>query len=536
MKVPGSGTIVAPPQAGALARAAPAPCREAHVEPELAAHGRLKSDSVRGVIVNVGAEGGKFALRFGYQIIMVRLLRPADFGLVATAAPAITFVQMFADLGLTEATIQRKEITQAQLSFLFWVNFATGLILAVICVAASPFVAWFYREPRVQVVMVATGAMLVLGGLYSQHLALLTRHMRFRALAVLDLGSFAIGLSAGILAARSGAGYWSILIAQAVSSVAAIIIAWTISGWVPGRPGRVAEMKPLLHFGGNITAFRIMNFFSHSTDSILLGRFSGEYALGLYNRAFKITLLPFTQLCIPFTKVAVPLLSRSQDQPAFYRKAYCRMLEALLLLLYPGLIFMLLNSHTLVNVALGPRWAGVAPIFQWLGLDAFIAPLSYSMGWLFVSQGRTTELRDWSVPTSVLFVCAFAVGLRWGPEGIAAGYAAASFGEISYLWRVATRSGPLRGRDFWASLAPFLFCIATTCAVLAGVTTMLPGTVARLFVSLALAYATFTASLALFPRGRALLSELAWQASQRLPLLSWRTVGAIRPATEGQSS
>ena len=506
---------------------------EAPDEPDLGAQGRLKSESVRGIFVNVGAEGGKFVLRFAYQIIMVRLLLPADFGLVAMAAPAIAFVQMFADLGLTEATVQRTHITHAQLSFLFWVNFATGLILAAICVAASPFVAWFYHDPRVEGVMIVTGALLLLGGLYSQHQALLTRHMRFRALAVLDLGSFAIGLPAGIAAARLGAGYWSILIAQGVTSVAAIAIAWSVSGWVPGRPGRVAEMKPLLHFGGNITAFRIMNFFSHNTDSILLGRFSGEYALGLYNRAFKITLLPFTQLCIPFTKVAVPLLSRSQDQPVFYRKAYCRMLEALLLLLYPGLIFMLLTSRTLVNVALGPRWAGVAPIFQWLGLDAFIAPLSYSMGWLFVSQGRTTELRDWSVPTSILFIVAFAIGLRWGPEGIAAGYAAASLGEISYLWRIGTRTGPLRGRDFWASLAPFLFCIAITCVVLLGETAWLTGTLLRLPVSLVLAYATFAATLAVFPRGRALLGELGRQALQRLPVL-WRARDAVRPATEGQ--
>ena len=529
MTMPEIETIAAPPQAAASTQAAPA----APVEPDLAANTRLKSDSVRGVIVNVGAEGGKFGLRFVYQIIMVRLLLPADFGLIAMAAPAIAFVQMFADLGLTEATIQREHITHAQLSFLFWLNFLTGLILAAICIAASPFVASFYHEPRVQGVMVVAGSLLLLGGLYSQHQALLTRHMRFRALAMLDLGSFAVGLPAGIAAARLGAGYWSILTAQAVTSVVAIIIAWTVTGWVPGRPGRVAEMKSLLRFGGNITAFRIMNFFSHNTDSILLGRFSGEYALGLYNRAFKITLLPFTQLCIPFTKVAVPLLSRSQGQPAFYRKAYCRMLESLLLLLYPGLIFMLMSNRALVNVALGPHWSGVAPIFQWLGLDAFIAPLSYSMGWLFVSQGRTAELRNWSVPTSILFICAFAIGLRWGPAGIAAGYAAASFGEICYLWRIGTRTGPLRGRDFWASVTPFLFCIASTCAVQSEITAWLPGTLARLSVSLMLAYATFMASLSVFPRGRALLAELARQALQRLPLLR-RPHSAVRAATEAR--
>lgn len=500
------------PAAGVLA-----PVQAPERPEEVAAdHQRLTSASVRGVAVNLGAEGGKFVLRFSYQIVMARLLLPADFGIVAMAAPAIAFVQMFADLGLTEATIQRKDISQSQLSFLFWINLGMGVVLGGLCFAAAPLVAWFYHEPRVAGVMMATGGILLLGGLFSQHQALLTRHMRFRALAVLDLGSFAVGIAAGVTAAELDAGYWAILISQGVTSLAAIAIAWSITRWVPGRPGRAADMRAMLRFGGNITAFRVMNFFSHNTDSILLGRYDGEFALGLYNRAFKITLLPFTQLCVPFTKVAIPLLSRSQDRPEFYRNAYSRMLEALLLLLYPGLIFLLVNARTVVLLALGPHWAGVAPIFQYLGIDAFVAPLAYSMGWLFVSQGRTRELRDWSVPTSILFIVAFVIGLRWGAQGIAAGYATAAVGEMSFLWRIATRAGPLRGRDFWRLLLPFVFAAALTAAASAGAARILPSGWRGLLPSLLVCYLGFPIALALLPRGRCLLRDLARQGTARL--------------------
>lgn len=490
----------------------------AHCAGNTADDHRLKSDSISGIAINVSAEAAKFVLRFSYQVIMARLLLPADFGLVAMAAPAIAFVQMFADLGLTEATIQRKDITPEQLSFLFWINLAMGALLAAICAASAPLVAWFYHEPRVAGVMIATGGILLLGGMFSQHQALLTRHMRFRALAVLDLGSFAIGITAGVTSAKLGAGYWAILVSQGVSSLAAIAIAWSITRWVPDRPGKAADMRAMLHFGGNITAFRVMNFFSHNTDSILLGKYAGEDALGLYNRAFKITLLPFTQLCVPFTKVAVPLLSRSQERADFYRRAYSRMLEALLLLLYPGLIFLLVNRRSVIVLALGPRWAGVAPIFGFLGIDAFIAPLAYSMGWLFVSQGRTRELRDWSVPTSIMFIAAFTIGLRWGPEGVAAGYAAASVGEMSYLWRIATRAGPLRGRDFWGLLLPFAFAAVASFAATSGAARALPRQ-AALPASLVIAYASFILAIAVMPRGRALLRDLAAQLRERLQSL-----------------
>jgi PST family polysaccharide transporter len=312
---------------------------------------------------------------------------------------------------------------------------------------------------------------------------------------------------AGLGAAWAGAGYWSIVINQGVSTLVALVMAWAATGWVPGLPGRFAEMRPLLHFGGNITGFNIVNFFSRNSDNILIGRFCGPQPLGLYDRAFKLMLLPFGQISAPFSDVALPLLAKSVGQPEFYRRAYRRMLEAVLILLYPGIAFMIICSHDLVVLALGARWADVAPIFALLGFDALVSPIGNSFGWLFVSQGRTREMRDWGILASLIFVVGFAIGLHWGPRGVAAAYAISGFIEISFLWKIATRRGPLRERDFLAVLLPFLVALPASFAFLLALHTHLPDTLWALGAQAFGSYAVFAAGLYLTPGGRRLMAD-----------------------------
>ncbi len=472
---------------------------------------RLKGAAINGVAANLASQLLLFVLRFAYQIAIARLLLPSDFGLVAMITPVIAFVQLFADLGLTQATIQMKTISQGQLSFLFWLNVVAGLLLSGVCVACAPLVARFYGDPRAAGVMVASGAMFVLGGFFSQHLALLNRHMRFRSLAAVNVISFVVGSACGIGAALTGAGYWALVINQVGTSVAMLVLAWSFSRWLPGRPGPVAEFRPLLQFGGNLTGFNIVNFFSRSSANVLLGRFSGEQPLGLYDRATKLMLVPFMQVCAPFGSVALPLLSRTQDQPDVYRQAYRRMVETILLLVYPGLVFMIVNSHTLAVVALGARWAGVAPVFAILGVDMFVAPVGSSTGWLFISQGRTSEMRNWGLVTSALFMACFVCGLPWGPQGVAAGYVAAGLVEICLLLRGVTRTGPVGLRDILDLLAPFMFAVAITFAVAGEISTVdLPG-VASLALGVICAYAAFLLALVALPRGRRIVREVSDQ-------------------------
>ena len=472
-------------------------------------HQRLRGASVDGIVFSVGSQIGLFGLRFAYQVLIARLLLPSDFGLTAMISPVIALIGLFADLGLSQATVQRRDITQGQLSFLFWLNVGAGLLLGGMCIAIAPLVAGFYDEPRLSDLMVVSGGLLFLTGLQSQQMALLNRQMRFRAIATVNFITFITGSVGAVAAALLGAGYWAIITHQIVASLVGLAMAWGLCRWVPGRPAAFASVKPLLQFSGDVTGYRLVHFCSRSVDSVLLGRFSGEHALGLYDRALKLMLMPFNQIVSPFTSVAIPLLSRTVDQPEFYRRAYSRMMEAVLLLIYPGVAFMVANSQELVDLVLGPRWSEVAPIFALLGIDAFVAPIGGSLGWLFISQGRTREMRNWGVLTAAIFVCCFSVGVYWGAVGVAAGYAIAGVLEILFLWRVATRRGPLRSRDFLSLIAPFFLGIGAAFAAMYVLHLLLPTGLASLALKAGCAYVAFAAALALLPGGRSTLRNVA---------------------------
>src|SRR5690349_12688477 len=108
----------------------------------------LSGRSFRGSVVTLGGQGVKFLLQMISTMVLARLLKPEDFGLVAMVSAIIIFIGMWTDLGLSNATVQRSEITQAQVSVLFWVNCALSVGAMIVVAMSAPVVAWFYHEPR----------------------------------------------------------------------------------------------------------------------------------------------------------------------------------------------------------------------------------------------------------------------------------------------------------------------------------------------------------------------------------------------------
>lgn len=494
--------------------------------------GHPQTGAAAGILAGMGSQLLRFVLRFGYQVALARMLAPEDFGLVAMTLPAIGLLQLFADLGLTMAVVQRQGISPGQLSTVFWASLAVGAALAALGAAAAPLVAWYFGEPRVAGVMAASSGIMFLGTLHALPVALLTQRMRFRALAVQETTSLLAGMACGLGAALLGAGCWAILANQTAMALAMLVMAWPSCGWRPGRPAPWRDVAPLLSFGTDILGFRLVKFVSRNLDSLLIGRFAGAGPLGLYDRAFRLMLLPFEQATAPFSRVAFPLLSRCLDQPEAYRAAYGRLLQTLLLLVYPALAFMIACRSDLVALALGPAWAEVAPLFAILGIDAFVAPVGASLGWLLLSQGRARDMRNCAALTSLVFVACVTAGLfQAGVLGVAMGYVAAGLIELLILCRVATRRGPVGAALLLGLLFPFLLALPGAFAGVLALRALLPASPAVLPLLALAAYASFAAGLACFPQGRRVLRE----AAARVPLPPRRSHG-VRPLSAGATA
>lgn len=416
--------------------------------------GALKRRSVHGAAASLAGQALRFGLQFGSQVVLARLLLPGDFGLVAMAGPLLAFVQIFNELGLTQATVQRAEIGQRELSALFWVNVAVSVLLAAAVCLAAPAVASFYGEPRLVPVAVCLAGLLVLSGLAAQHMALLNRRMRFGALAAIDLCCLVAAVAVGVCAAWAGLGYWSLVLMQAANSATIAALSWALSGWRPSRPGGVRAAAPLLRFGGHVTGHNLLVYLEANLAGVLVGAVDGRHALGLYDRAQRLIYTPVWHLGAPMARVAVAVLSRLRDAPAGYARAHARLLQGLLLATAPGLVGTAVMAGTLVPALFGPAWSDAAPVAAWLAVAAAFAPLGMGASWLFVSQGRVREQVAYGGVKACVTLTAALSGLPWGVVGIARAYAASAVLAQGVLLWGATRRGAVGRRDVARAVYP----------------------------------------------------------------------------------
>jgi PST family polysaccharide transporter len=491
----------------------------------------LGQRSARGGAVTLAAQVCKFGLSMSSAVVLARLLTPQDYGLIGMVAILVGFLGMFQYLGLSTATIQWSDLNHQQVSALFWMNIALSAAIMLVTIAAAPFAAWFYKEPRLIGITIGYAVSILVTGLYIQHEAILIRQMRFAMTAVIEVSAMAIGLGAAIVAAIYGARYWALVINQLVLAVISVIGMWAACRWRPSWPRRSAGVRSMLSFGRNVTGFNVMQYFARNADNALIGKFWGAYELGLYSRAYQMLLMPMQQINAPLAAVAVPTLSRLADSPARYRDAYLKILEKLVMITMPLGALMIATSDWLVLLLLGPQWKETGTIFMLLGIAAIIQPVTKTSWWLFSTQGRSRDLFHWGIISAVIAVGSIVAGLPWGAKGVAATYAISDLCVATPLlfWFVGRR-GPIRASDFYRTITP---SVAASLCALGAVVVARPWLVkvswlvGRLSLSFAITMLVALLVLAALPTGRKAIRNL----TEILLLIIKRNPQALTAAT-----
>ena len=410
----------------------------------------LKRRTISGGAVTMSAQAAKFGLSLASTVILARLLTPRDFGLVAMVTAVTGFLAMFRHAGLAIPTVQREQISHAQVSNLFWINLGVSGLCALIIAALSPVMAWFYRDPRITYITLLLSTTFLIGGFRVQHLALLKRQMRFKAIALIEVGSMATGVGVGIVMALLHYRYWSLVGMSLAQEIAAFLLTGSVSQWKPQLPTRGTGIGPLVSFGAHQTAGNFLFSLARGCDNLLIGRFYGPAAVGLYSRGAALVIRPMEQFLLPVDAVFLPTLSRLQSQPERYRSTFLRLYEAIAMTVFflSSLLLALAGPATLV--LLGPKWQQVTAIFAGFTFTAIQLPLSTAANWLLTSQGRGKDIFRVTSINACLTLASFLVGLPFGPLGVAIAFSAIGLMvRLPILYYVAGRSGPVSTSDLW---------------------------------------------------------------------------------------
>ena len=388
-----------------------------------AASGPALSDarrrSVLGSIVSVGSQGVRFALRAGSMMALARLLTPEDFGVQGMVLVTTAFFALFRDVGLTAVTVQRDSVSHEQLSTLFWINVAVGAALTGLLVLASPAIAAFYGDARLTPVCIVSAVIFVIQGWSTQHYALLQRQMRFGALALIESASVALGGVVGVGMALHAYGYWALVGMTVVTPLVTTIGCWTCLPWIPGPPRRHRELRSMLSIGGTLTLNGMVMYFAYNTEKILLGRFWGAEALGVYGRAYQLISLPSDLLTAGIATVALPMLARFQNDAERLHRAFLRGYAFVLSLTIPAIVSCAVCADDIVRIMLGPQWDDVVPIFRLMVPTIVAFSLINPFGWFLISSGRTRRSLHIALFIAPVSILGAVFGIQFGPKGVA---------------------------------------------------------------------------------------------------------------------
>jgi O-antigen/teichoic acid export membrane protein len=419
----------------------------------------------RRTIQGIGWSGAQQAvqqlLKFVFTILLMRLLTPDDFGQVGMILVFAGIAQLFSELGLGAAVVQRRELRPEHLDSVFWANIAAGAALTALFAALAGPIALFYELPSLRPLTLAISLTFFIGSFRVVQYSLLQRSMAFRKLALVE--TVAVLLSGGLAVGLALAGYgiWSLVGQLLALSFSAAVLLWLVGGWRPSFSFRFQALRELFSFSFNLLGFSLLDYSVTRASYLLIGKFIGAPALGIYSRADQLMLMPVSQVAGVISRVMFPALSAIQDQLERVKQIYLRAIRAISLLTFPVMLGLMVTARPFVLVALGEQWAEVIPLLQVFCLAGMTMSVGTTVGWIYTSQGRTDIMMRWGLFAGVVRVSAIAIGLRWGILGVAVAWVASGYLILWYpSWAIAGRLINLRFSEMVRTLSGNFLCAA----------------------------------------------------------------------------
>jgi polysaccharide transporter, PST family len=377
----------------------------------------------------------------------------------------VLFAPMIVDLGTTDAATQKSQVTQEEISELFWLNVTLGAFLTLLFAAASPLLGSFFGEPSLTGMALVSSLVFILTALPIQHYALMRRAMEFRTIATIDLTSNAVSSAVSVALAFGGWGYWSLVAKPLVQLSLTALGAWLSCPWVPNRPRLALQARDLVRFGLGVTGFTVIDTSARSVDRLALGYFYGPVALGYFQNAFLI----YSNLVSIATEqlhgIAVSGLSKLRDDAHKLKRSWSSALSTLSFFSAPAFAVLAVTGQDFIVILLGQKWAPAGPLLCIFAFRGIVATIERTMGWLHVVAGRSDRWVRWGAFSAAFQMVLLVAGLPFGPVGVVTAYTVAMF--VLFLPALAYAGKPLGigYRDVLASVGPQVCSAIVTVAV-----------------------------------------------------------------------
>lgn len=352
-------------------------------------------------------------------IIVIRYIKPEEYGLKSMADIFMAAVMIFSSGGLQSAIIQSKELTDERLKRIFGLLLIiNSLLFAVIYLGAYP-ISDFYNEPKVTplIQMMALGFLLVPFNVIPS--ALLSREMEYKVTSSISLITSVIGGVCTLVLAVMGYGVWSLIIGPLLSSSIGIIILNIYKPCIRVPSFSVLGIFDVLSFGGTVVLTSFLWIIFSKADVFIAGRALSSHEVGIYAVALHLASLPVDKIMPVLNQVAFPAYAKLRDNPEKIARYFLKSIRLTSLILFPTSFGLVGISHNLFPAVLGEKWNDVLPLFFVMGLVFPIRGVSSLCAPMTNAIGRPKVQLQLVVMAVILMVPSFIFAVNFGVIGLA---------------------------------------------------------------------------------------------------------------------
>lgn len=366
---------------------------------------------------SVLGKGFTQALSWVITIIVLRLLEPADYGLVAIVSTLVTALTYFSELGLGASIVQARELPAAELRQVTGLVMAFNLVIGAMMLIGAPGIAHLYGSPDLEGLLRLASLHFVFAAVSTVPQALAYRSLKFKRLVLVDVAAALLSSLVTLLLALSGSGAYALMIGSVLMTGTRAVFLFDRASLRIASPG--AGITKLVRFGGMLTVNRVVRQLVDQSDIMIGAAALGSASLGVYSISLHFATLPMQKIMGAVNQIAFSAVARLQGELERLRMRLLSATRLLALAAVPTLWGISATAPESVPTILGDQWRDAVFPLQVIGFVTPLRMLQMVLTTAAVGMGAIRLDTINAIASAAVFPAAFALGCLWGVNGLA---------------------------------------------------------------------------------------------------------------------
>lgn len=352
----------------------------------------LKTQMAKGVMWTAIGKYAGIAVQLVISMVLARLIAPEDFGVVAIAQVAISFVSIISDLGIGAAVVQNKTLDDRDLDSIFTFTILFAIILSIVVVAAAPFIADFYDNQKLIPISAMIAVAMLFNIIDTVPTSLFMKDKRFAFIAKRDLFFNVMGGVISVVYAFLGGGCYALVLAPIIRAICLLIVNLHNYPRHIDCHMHLEPLKKIFSFSVFQMLFNVVNYFSRNLDKLIIGKALNMKELGYYQKSYQLMLMPLQNVTFVITPVLQPFFSDYQNDLNFISEKYLNIIKLVATISVPMGVLLYFTGYEIIYILFGNLWIPAVPAFEILAWSIPLQMVLSTTGSIFQAANNTKML------------------------------------------------------------------------------------------------------------------------------------------------